>query len=464
MMKVTDYFNDIQCSIVNSKLLMDGDFRLNPEYYEAIAANNLPHHINSFLLGSKADISHPGITKREYVESKKNAIPFLSTSELQFYEAIEGKYVSTFASKNLQDYIVSKNTILVSRSGTIGNVSIVDKFVDKCAVSEHAIRICLKEKNYIGLVYTYLNSKTGQKVLKGQKSGAVIDEIYDNDVAALQIPDIDLSVVNQINDLVMSAVDNREKAFSLIQQARSLVLRYNNLPELDSVFERSTSPEIIFSISNNLSNDFRLDAHYHNNIAQTIYCLIEQSCNRQKFLFELADCTFNGSRTTRNYVNEENGIPFLSGKNIVQIRPDYKYISKTETENLIDMIVSKNQILVTRVGTLARTVLVYENYEGCAASEHMIRVSPKQDSIDSAYLYAFLSSDYGYYQMLRFKHGAVIDVITEDQIGETVIPLPSSEQQKEIGDIVRQAYHLRAEAIRLEDQAQALLQQAITNN
>jgi len=92
----------------------------------------------------------------------------------------------------------------------------------------------------------------------------------------------------------------------------------------------------------------------------------------------------------------------------------------------------------------------------------LIRVAPNSGLIDEGYLYAFLSSDYGYHQLLRYKHGSVIDEITEDQISQSVIPIPSEKQQKEIGDLVRQAYDLRAEAIKLEEEAQALLTQALT--
>ena len=127
-----------------------------------------------------------------------------------------------------------------------------------------------------------------------------------------------------------------------------------------------------------------------------------------------------------------------------------------------EKLIYSNWILITRSGTLGRTVFIWKNYEEYAASEHLIRVIPFEPEIDEAYLYAFLSSDYGYHQLLRYKHGAVIDEITEDQISQSIIPIPDKNQQKEIGDIVRKAYDLRAEAIRLEDEAQGILTKELT--
>jgi type I restriction enzyme S subunit len=116
---------------------------------------------------------------------------------------------------------------------------------------------------------------------------------------------------------------------------------------------------------------------------------------------------------------------------------------------------------MTCSGTLARTCFVYKNYENWVATHDLIRIV-SSDEFDSGYLYAFLSSNYGFQQAIKFKHGAVIDHLTPDQIEQIIVPIPSESQQKEIGDLVRKAYELRAEAIKLEDEAQELLTQALT--
>jgi type I restriction enzyme S subunit len=63
---------------------------------------------------------------------------------------------------------------------------------------------------------------------------------------------------------------------------------------------------------------------------------------------------------------------------------------------------------------------------------------------------------------LRYRYGSVIDEIDDKNIEGIIVPIPSEQQQKEIGDLVRKAYELRAEAIKLEDVAQELLTQALT--
>lgn len=465
-MKVTDYF-DLKVINVESDLLLSGDYRLNTDYYEALLTSNLFHQTETFSLEEKARIFHPGITKRDYIESKEYGIPFLSTSDLQFYEAADNKYVSITTSKKLEDYIVKENTILISRSGTIGNVSLVDKNIDNCAVTEHAIRIVLSDENYIGLVYTFLNSDVGQSIIKGQKSGAVIDEIYDEDIAKLQIPDLAKEIVLKLNELVQNAKDNREKAFKMIEQARSLVLEYNNLPPLSDIKPETlyTDGEVEIRMTglDEFTKDFRLDAHFYNPIVKHVLDNIKNFATDYKELGDgIAEKIFYLNRFTRTFVEKGFGIPYMAGKDIIKIRPtDVAYLSYSETSGLDDYKLKTGWILMTCSGTLARTCYIYKNYENWVATHDLIRIVTSED-FDSGYLYVFLSTDYGYQQAIKFKHGAVIDHLTPHQIEQIIVPIPSNKQQKEIGDLVRKAYELRAEAIQLEDEAQELLAQALT--
>ncbi len=84
--------------------------------------------------------------------------------------------------------------------------------------------------------------------------------------------------------------------------------------------------------------------------------------------------------------------------------------------------------LITCSGTIGRTCFVWKNYEDYAASQHILRVIPDQSEIDPGYLYAFLSTEYGYEQILRYRHGSVIDEVTDKQIEQVLIPLPSRKE------------------------------------
>jgi len=458
---ISNYFSDLDVSLKSSSEASKGDFRLDSGYYtnsESIIHSVETKPLSAFCRG----VFMGPIFKRDEVENEKYGIRFLASNEIVSYEKSDNYITKEQAIKF--DLIVKKGMILVTGYGTIGSLRIVDNIIDGLAIADNVTRIIPKEN--LGYIACFLSSSIGNKLLNDYAAGSAVRFIQAPQIAKIPVPVIDESIIESINHLFLEAVTCREHSHELLESAHKLVLQYNNLPPLSNITPETIATdgevEIRMTGLDEFTQDYRLDAHFYNPIAKLIVENITKHCPKNDKLFNVADCSFRGSRSTRNYVDKDNGIAFLSGKNIIQIRPDFKYISKSETANLDDMLLSEGQILISRSGTLGRTVLIYKNYEGCAASEHLIRVKPDAKIIDSGYLYAFLSSDYGYHQLLRYKHGAVIDEITEDQISQSVIPLPSDKQQKEIGDLVRKAYELRAEAIKLEDEAQELLTQALT--
>jgi type I restriction enzyme S subunit len=263
--------------------------------------------------------------------------------------------------------------------------------------------------------------------------------------------------------LYLNAVGCREKSHSYLEKAKTLVLKYNNLPSLDESEIETLDPDKELEIRQvsieEFTSDYRLDAHFYNPMAKKAMDNITQYSNKWDVLQNISESIFMCDRFNRNYVEKEYGLPFLSGKNIIQIRPDVKYISLSETNEIDNLLVKKGWILLTRSGTLGRIGFIWNNYEEYTATEDIVRIVPNQ-SIDGGYLCAFLSSEYGFHQILRFKHGAVIDHLTPEDVGFVNVPI--CDKEKEIGDLVRKAYDLRAEAIQLEDEAQEILTKALT--
>jgi len=466
--EIFNLFANVQIGyLVDSEKVISGDTRLDSSHF----IDDVSYTVNSNLGFTTLsefiqDVEEPTLFTRIYCD-KEFGVPYISSSEMSEIEPpVDSRFISKTLTKNIEQYIIKRGQILVSAAGTVGSIVVATEELDGVAGTSDILRINLDQSKYLGFIYTYLTSSFGANELSNLAYGAIIKRVRGFQLAELKTPIINDSVVGKMNQMIVTALENRDEANRLIKQARSLVLQYNNLPPLSNIkpetLDADGEVEIRMTGIDEFTQDYRLDAHFYNPMAKLIVENITKHCLKNDKLYNVADCSFRGSRSTRNYVDKDNGIAFLSGKNIIQIRPDFKYISKSETANLDDMLLSEGQILISRSGTLGRTVLIYKNYEGCAASEHLIRVKPDAKIIDSGYLYAFLSSDYGYHQLLRYKHGAVIDEITEDQISQSVIPLPSDKQQKEIGDLVRKAYELRAEAIKLEDEAQELLTQALT--
>ena len=464
-----------QISEASSSYVESNSYRLDAGVYspEAISIQN---HIRSSKrkfsnLSSIADVFGFGPFKRTYIEDAEFGIPLLSSSEIMELEP-KPKFMAKADNLKWTQYQIQQRWILISCSGTIGNIAIAPKKWDGWGVSQDAIRV-LPQKGHLGLIYSFLRLPWMKDLIVGKKSGSVIDHIYEDDLKRMEVPIPSEYCIDELESKINEALNLREESDDLLLQANSLIHAINGLPELRK--ERTTwfDPDrniesVLISSSevfhnNHSGSEYRLDAHFYNPLAQLAIRNIKQSKCAVKTIDDVTERVFMSNRFKRNYVDEKYGVPFLSGKNIIQIRPtDLKHLSKSETNGLEEYFLEKKWTLITCSGTIGRTCFVWNNYENYSATQHIIRVVPNEEVIDPGYLYAFLSSQYGKQQVLKYIHGSVIDEVTDKQIKKVLIPLPSKTEQKVIGDLVRTAYEKRAEAIRLEDEAQKILMDALT--
>jgi len=457
MNNIFDSF-EIEVCLVSSSNINLVNCRLNPSFY-----SSNQEFISGLQTTPFAEICEEifmgPIFKREEVLNEKFGVRFLASNEIISLEP-KIKYISKKQAEKL-NLIVNKSMILTTGYGTIGSIRIVDNIIDGFSVADNVTRII--PSSNLGFIACFLSSHFGQNLLNDYASGAVVKFIKADSISKIPIPILTQEIVLKTNQLYLDAVKYREKAYKLLEQAKDLVLKYNNLPLLDDTELETLDPDketdISLASNNEFTQDYRLDAHFYNPMAKKAINNIEKFSNTFEMLQNLTDSIFMCDRFTRNYVDKKYGRPFLSGKNIIQIRPDLKYISLSETSDIENLQVKKGWILLTRSGTLGRVGFIWNNYEDFTATEDIVRIV-SNDNVDSGYLYAFLSSEYGYHQILRFKFGAVIDHVTPKDIGFVLVPI--CRNQKEIGDLVRQAYDLRAEAIRLEDEAQEILTKALT--
>ncbi len=426
---------------------------------------------NLVKLSDIANIFGFGPFKRIYIEDRGFGIPLLSSSEMLQFEP-NPNILSKSECPKWSQYLVKTGWIVVSCSGTIGNMRIIPKKWEGWGLSQHAIRVVPK-KGYTGFIYSFLRLPWVKNQINAMKSGSVIDEIYPHDLNSLDVPVPGKYTIDKLESMVQDLLALREESDRQLYQARFSIEKVNGLKGLHRDESAWVDPkrEIEFSIvtarevvrNNDSGSEYRLDARFYNPLAKLAIKNINQCKSKVKTIEDVTERVFLVPRFKRNYVEKEYGVPFLSGKNIVQIRPaDLKYLSKTETKNLKLYYLEKNWTLITCSGTIGRSCFVWENYENYTATQHILRVVPDSKKIDPGYLYAFLSSRYGYVQILRYRHGSVIDEITDKQVRKVLIPMPSENDQKQIGDLVRSAYEKRAEAIRLEDEAQNILMDALS--
>lgn len=336
-----------------------------------------------------------------YVEPFTHSRAYLTTSELGEYLGDIPMHVSLLTDPRLIEWQVKRDTIVLSRSGKVGEAYWVDRKLADSLVGD-SFRVIPKNQEDTYFLYALLASPYAKDYVTGVTYGSVVDHASVEQVRSLPVPTIASCNRARIGDLVRQAVLARDSAYALLDAAETALLRVNALSKLQVrkavMFDPLGQPQCFtvpsseVQATNGDGSEYRLDAHFHNPTARVALTNIKKCRCEVKTVGSVSQRVLMGPRFKRNYVESTHGVPFLSGKNIVQIRPtDLKYLSNVQMRDMQDYLVKRGWTLLTRSGTIGRTCFVWHNYEDYAASEHILRVIPNEREIDPGYLYGFLS-------------------------------------------------------------------------
>ncbi len=408
--------------------------------------------------GFVSSAHYGGRLKRNYINSNDDtAIGFIGSSEMLDINPKPTKFMSTKITA-IDSLRVKKGTVLISRSGTIGNLTLVNDTLSKLLVSEHAIR--LECDKYEGYVYCFLKTKTGQAVINSKIYGAVIQQIEPEHLADIPVPNPPDTIKAKINSLITDSFELRDKSNELIDQANILLINELKLPPLCK-FEKECfdSTRDIDNYTVKLSQlSGRLDGSYHVPIVKAI---TEHLKIHSAEVTNIGDKRISQEiilpgRFKRVYVEEGKGRVFFGGKQMFQLdSTNEKYLSLAHHGDRIrkELEISENTVLITRSGTIGKVVLTPKHWEHSIASEHIIRVVPDSNDI-AGYLSIFLSSVYGHALITRYTYGSVVDEIDDRHVAEIPFPLLKNKAiQNEINEFALQANRLRNEAYQAEQKA-----------
>lgn len=454
------------CSVSLSDVIARGT-RLDASVYDTVA-KQARHNIENGkypytqLYGNDCpvrDAYYGSRMKRNYIPaSNPKAIGFLGSSEMLDIYPKPVKFMED--TDRVSDSHVSFGTILLSRSGTIGNLTFVSKTLSRFLVSEHAIRLTCEE--YPGYVYAFLKTKAGQALLHSNIFGAVIQEIEPEHLKNIPIPSAPKSIKDEINSLIVRSFELRDESNDLLDEATELLVQELELPPIDE-FKRHTAyyqknvPVDTFSVR--LSElDGRLDGSYHVPVVNAIV---------RHFRQHAAEVTTVGNpriskeiilpgRFKRVYVDEGHGRVFIGGKQLWQLDPsNKKYLSIVHHADRIkrQLELHENMTLITCSGTIGKVALVGKHWENWTANQHIIRVVPASDDL-AGYLNVFLSSDYGHELITRYTYGSVVDEIDDNHVSQIAFPILKNQAvQARINSLALEANGKRYQAYRLEQEA-----------
>ena len=402
---------------------------------------------------------YPTRFKRIYV-ARQYGIPFFLPSQVNEIYPKANKFISSKTSVDFEDIKVKRNTILLTRSGTVGECTIVSRTIEGKVYSDDVIRINLRDITDVGYVYAFLKTKMGKTLINTNNYGAVIDHIEPEHLENIPIPDPSPIIKHKIHEFIMDSFSLRDESNSLIDEAEGLLISELKLPPIDEIKPKHFDGKVAFkNFPVKLSKiDNRIDASYHVAIVNAIMSHLDKYAEEITTLSDnrISKEIILPGRFKRVYVEVGQGVVFFGGKQLFELNPsNKKYLSLIHHNKRIkeELTLKENMIMITCSGTIGKVTIVPRHWENWTANQHILRIIPADDSI-AGYIYAWLSTDYGYELIKRFTYGSVVDEINDNHASRIQIPLLKNKKvQDQINMLILEANQKRYEAYLLEQKA-----------
>lgn len=456
---------------VSSRWLLADEWRLDASFYadEVVRARRAVENARTEvrLLGQ------PEVTrriynlprfKRIYTAEPSKGYPYLGASEAMSFRPQTNRWIARDKAPALVgEHFAKAGWILVTCSGGVGRCALVTKRLERYFLTHDLLRVIPVVP--AGYLYAFLSSCVGQTLMGKEQYGGTITHLEPYHLRRIPVPLLPEEKQWALHQQITEAYRLRDEANDLLDEAESLLHRELGLPQFDeskvTYLGGSIGPKAFTVNASEL--DDRLDASFHNPVAKGA---IQQLIGAKYPVVRLGACAqiFMPPTYKRVYVDSQHGLPVLSGSHLTQQRPmDLKFISTQAFDRVpVERYrIRAKWILVTGRGTTGVAHLVPSGWDGWLASHNILRVIAEEGRMDSGYVFAFLTSSYGSLQIASKRIGAVVSVLTPEDLSAVVIPNPPLRVQQSIGALVMEAFEKKEEANQVEARAIRALESAI---
>ena len=297
--------------------------------------------------------------------------------------------------ENLDNYIVSKNDIVIAMSGaTTGKIGINNtskKFYLNQRVGKFIPNIVKLNNRFL---YHFLLSKS-LEILKISSGSGAQPNLSTENIKNLVIPVPPLEIQEEIAKIL----DNYTKSVEELKENlnEELIARKN---------QYSWYRDYLLKFENKIK------------------------------IMKLGDIVkvYDGTHQTPNY--KTDGVSFISVENINNIYNTEKYISEEDYEKNYKIKPKIDDIFMTRIGTIGKCAIVTEDIP-LAYYVSLALLRPDKNKIDSGYLKYIIESEIGRKELnKRILFTAVPIKINKGDIDKIEIPLPPLEVQKRIVEVL----------------------------
>lgn len=167
------------------------------------------------------------------------------------------------------------------------------------------------------------------------------------------------------------------------------------------------------------------------------------------------------ARLKGTLVAPEHGTPYLAATQVFDLRPaPRKWLAEEMIQDTAELFVASGTILVTRSGTIGRTIVAHAPLRGLLVSDDLLRVDAKAAG-DHGWLYAFLRTHHALAMMRCSQYGPVVKHLECGHLDAQPVPFPITTTRANFDERVRAIYQKRDAAHQLVVEAEQAFEAAL---
>ena len=446
--------------IINSKSFFNAEagLRIDPDIYLSEGSvirnelKNLPYQ-RSTVGENAADVFCGNIFSRFFVSKPDHGMPYLSASDTMLADLDTGRYLSKKQASSLSYLMLKKDWILVTCSGTLGNLTYTNRNFENHIATHDLIRI-IPNSNKVnrGTLYAFLSSKFGYYQITQSQFGGVVKHINAEQTKGIVVPVFPDIFQQEVDKLIQESAVLREQATILVKDAKALLKLEAGLPDLTvedyNYFIPRYEGRAVSTFSRNIKelgtisfNAFNYSERVRINILERL-----KSIKNISFYDALDENKLRSpSGVAVTELKEGHGIMLINQSDIFNRIVKGKWVPKKQkyTKDLLE----EGEILIAKIGTLGenetfcRCIYVGEELKGQLISSAFYRFKPS-NKIPSGYLYAWLSSDYGFRLIRSSQYGTKQCYPNPSILYNYPVPIIDDDKMKEVDRMIKDAHHL----------------------
>lgn len=406
---------------------------------------------------------------RSYVDDPAEGVPFMGSTDILNADLTSLQRLSKKQVAANPRLVVHAEWTLITCSGTIGRMAYARPDMEGMAGSQHFMRVVPDtEKIPPGFLYAYLSSKFGVPLVVGGTYGAIIQHIEPEHIANLPVPRLGKRIESKAHTLIDEAAKLRTESSKLLEKAKSEASRSWGIDPSHQLRTR-THPDVRVVSASTLANTSRFDAFFYGAAAVASDSMLEQIALRIPMRrvgdLDVSRKVFEPTRFGRISVDDPSfGVPFLSIADMMRGDPKAESFISRKQALQVHAIVHAGWLILPRVGQLqgvfGTVSYVARHLDGAAVSDNNIRIVPHGEE-EGAYLWAALSTDLLYQQIIRRACGTSIPYLDSKRVADIPVPWPAERIRLGIASLVKEAMVMRSKASHDEGKAVRLVEEAI---